>query len=94
MKHATLALLATAGLSSALTQQCSGKAVNEGGNFFCGAVDHILYQGVGGKGKYSAVTNMGSGGQCQKEDKAFNGPLAPLDEGVSLSISLINKLRY
>lgn len=83
MKQTTL-LLASAGLASALTQQCSGTAADEGGNWFCGAVSHILYQGIGGKGSYKAVTNMGTTGECSQQDKAYGGPLAPLDEDVSL----------
>lgn len=83
MKTAALALLASAGVSNALIQQCNGKAVDEGGNWYCGAVNHILYQGLGGKGSFKAVTGMGSGGECNYEEKAFSGPLAPLDEDVS-----------
>lgn len=87
MKQTTLAMLATAGMGvSALTQQCTGTAVNEGGNYFCGAVDHILYQGLNTKGTYKAVTNMLSTGECQKTDQAFSGPLAPLDQDVRLSM--------
>ncbi|KAJ3498421.1 hypothetical protein NLG97_g1128 [Lecanicillium saksenae] len=84
MKHAAIALVATANMAAALTQQCSGSAVNEGGNFFCGAVNHILYQGIGGSGNYERITNMGANGECQKEVKTFSGPLAPLDEGLSM----------
>ncbi|KAJ6785544.1 hypothetical protein PWT90_09739 [Aphanocladium album] len=84
MKHATIALVATANMAAALTQHCSGIAVNEGGNYFCGAVNHILYQGIGGSGSYDRVTYMGPNGECQKETKTFSGPLAPLDEGLSL----------
>lgn len=83
MKHAAVALLASANIAAALTQQCSGTAVNEGGNFFCGAIDHILYQGLGGSGSYEVVTSMGPTGECQKAQKAYSGTFAPLDEGVS-----------
>lgn len=83
MKPSAL-LLATAGVASALTQQCSGTAKDEGGNWFCGAVDHILYQGIGGKGSFKAVTNMDNNGNCIFEDNAYKGPLAPLDSDVSL----------
>ena len=79
----SIALLAGAGSASALVQQCTGTARDEGGNWFCDAVDAILYQGLGGKGTYKAVTNMGASGNCDKKDVAYNGPLAPLDEDVS-----------
>ncbi|KAK8141313.1 target of Sbf, partial [Beauveria asiatica] len=83
MKYTPIPLVAMAASMAAasLTQQCSGTAVNEGGNFFCGAVQHILYQGIGGSGSYEAVKSMSATGECQKETKTFSGPLAPLDEG-------------
>ena len=83
MKHSTWFVLAFAGWASARTQDCSGTAVDEGGNWFCGEVSHILYQGLVGKGSFKAVTSMGSNGECQMEDKPYGGPLAPLDEDVS-----------
>lgn len=83
MKYATTLLLASAGWASALTQACTGTAKNEGGNWFCGVVNHILYEGIQGKGSFKAVTGMSSTGECSTEDKAYSGPLAPLDEGVS-----------
>ncbi|KAM3514033.1 hypothetical protein MY11210_002350 [Beauveria gryllotalpidicola] len=86
MKYTPIPLVAMASSMAAasLTQQCSGSAVNEGGNFFCGAVDQILYQGIGGSGSYEAVKSMSATGECQRETKTFSGPLAPLDEGLSL----------
>lgn len=83
MKYSTPLLLASASWASALTQQCSGTAVNEGGNWFCGKISHILYEGIVGKGSFKAVTGMGSNGECHMEDKPYGGPLAPLDEDVS-----------
>ncbi|ATY59768.1 hypothetical protein A9K55_002796 [Cordyceps militaris] len=85
MKY-TIPLVAMANIATVagLTQQCTGRAVNEGGNFFCGAVEHIVYKGVGSAGSYQAVKGMTSTGECQKEAKSFSGPLAPLDEGLSL----------
>lgn len=83
MKYTTSVLLASMGWASALQQQCSGTATNEGGNWFCGAVNQIVYQGIKGSGKFKAVTNMGSDGECTFEDKHYSGPLAPLDEDVS-----------
>lgn len=63
-------------------QQCTGSAKEEGGNWFCGAVDQILYSNVGHPGTYKAVSHMGSDGSCKFEDKAFTGPLAPFNEEV------------
>lgn len=84
MKYTPFALLASAGLGSALTQACSGVAKEERGNWFCGAVDHILYQGFSGNGSFQAVTHMGSDGECRQEPKTYSGSLAPLNEGLSL----------
>ncbi|KAM5355463.1 hypothetical protein ACJ41O_002109 [Fusarium nematophilum] len=86
MKFTTPALLASAGLASALTQQCTGTALEEGGNWFCGAVKQILYEGFAGSGTYKAVTNMGESGQCDSEDIPYSGPLAPLDEDLSIHV--------
>jgi hypothetical protein len=91
MKYATSVLLASAGLASALTQQCSATAKNENNNWFCGAVSQILYQGFRGQGNYKAVTDMTPSGECRQTDKAYNGPLAPLDEGVSQLSCLVPK---
>ncbi|KAL9947378.1 target of Sbf [Verticillium nonalfalfae] len=65
-------------------QQCTGSAKDEGGNWFCGAVDQILYSNVGHPGTYKAVSHMGSDGSCNFEDKAFTGPLAPFNEELAL----------
>ncbi|RMJ17108.1 hypothetical protein CDV36_003190 [Fusarium kuroshium] len=86
MKFTTPVLLASAGVASALTQQCTGNALNEGGNYFCGAVKQILYEGFAGSGSYKAVTNMGNNKQCDTEDVPYSGPLAPLDEGLSVHV--------
>lgn len=84
MKFTATILLATAGWTSALTQQCStSQGVNEGGNWFCGAVNQILYEGIRGSGSFKAVTAMGANGECLTEDKPYTGSLAPLDEDVS-----------
>ncbi|GAB0137539.1 hypothetical protein EsDP_00005799 [Epichloe bromicola] len=86
MKYTISVLLASAGWASALKQQCSGTAINEGGNWFCGAVDQIIYQGIQGSGKFQAVTHMGRNGECKFEDKPYSGPLAPLDDDLSIHI--------
>ncbi|OAA46888.1 hypothetical protein NOR_02524 [Metarhizium rileyi] len=85
MKYTPSALLASVGLSAALTQQCTGgSAVNEGGNWFCGSVNQIIYQGIRGNGGFQAVTDMSSTGKCLQEHQRYDGPLAPLDQGLSL----------
>lgn len=86
MKYTTSVLLASAGWASAFKQQCSGTASNEGGNWFCGAVDQIIYQGIKGSGKFQAVTHMGPTGECKFEDQLFNGPFTPLDDDLSIHI--------
>ncbi|KPM38622.1 hypothetical protein AK830_g7950 [Neonectria ditissima] len=86
MKYTAAIVLASTGLSSALTQQCTGTAAEEGGNWFCGVIDQILYEGFSGSGTYKAVTNMGDNGQCDSEDVPYSGPLAPLDEDLSIHI--------
>ncbi|EQL01752.1 TOS1 protein [Ophiocordyceps sinensis CO18] len=86
MRLGSSLLLGSVGWASALTQQCSGVSVNESGNYFCGSVGHILYEGLGGKGKYDAVAAMDLGGNCDFVSKTYSGPLAPLDEGLSIHI--------
>ncbi|RSL44079.1 hypothetical protein CEP54_014828 [Fusarium duplospermum] len=86
MKFITPATLAATGLVSALTQQCTGTALNEGGNWFCGAIKQILYEGFTGSGTYKAVSKMTSDGQCIQEDVPYSGPLAPLDEDLSVHV--------
>ncbi|KAF6839655.1 hypothetical protein CMUS01_04217 [Colletotrichum musicola] len=79
MKSSTVVVLATATLGQAL-QQCSGTAKEEGGNWWCGLVNQILYSNVGHPGTYKAVSNMGDDGSCAFEDVPFSGPLAPFNE--------------
>lgn len=86
MKYTTAIVLASTGLASALTQQCTGTAAEEGGNWFCGAIEQILYEGFSGSGSYKEVTNMGASGECETKDTPYSGPLAPLDEDVSRSL--------
>ncbi|KAH0597834.1 hypothetical protein MHUMG1_04206 [Metarhizium humberi] len=85
MKYTAPVLLASAGLATALIQQCSSReAVDEGGNWFCGAVDQILYEGIQGKGSFKAVTEMSDAGECLQKDQSYGGPLAPLDQDLSV----------
>lgn len=82
MRRANWLLLSSAGCTLALTQQCHNGPVNEGGNYFCGNVAHLLYEGLRGNGQYDAVATMDSSGRCDFVSKTYSGPLAPLDEGV------------
>ncbi|KAG5663778.1 hypothetical protein KAF25_006363 [Fusarium avenaceum] len=86
MKLSTFSFLTYTGLASALTQQCTGNAVNEGGNWFCGAVNQILYQGFSSSGSYKAVTHMGNDGSCQFQPFSYGGALGPLSEDLSVHI--------
>ncbi|TDZ32056.1 PGA52-like protein [Colletotrichum spinosum] len=79
MKSSTVLMLASATVSHAL-QQCSGTAKEEGGNWWCGLVNQILYSNVGHPGSYKAVSHMGDDGSCTFEDVPFEGPLAPFNE--------------
>jgi len=61
-------------------------AVQDGiGNFFCpGGVKQIKYGGLDIPGKYRAVATMDNSGTCTYEDRAYSGPIAPYDEGLSM----------
>jgi len=83
MKYTTAAVLASAGLAHASIQGCTGSSSLFAGNWYCGAVNHILYSNVGHPGKYKQVTNMAADGSCHTADATFSGPIAPFNEGVS-----------
>ncbi|KFX94569.1 hypothetical protein V490_04306, partial [Pseudogymnoascus sp. VKM F-3557] len=72
------------GASSVVADQCASGSTQDGGNFFCQLVDAIQYSNVGGSGSYNKVTHMGTDGKCASSPTAYSGPLAPLDEEVSL----------
>ncbi|KYK54682.1 hypothetical protein DCS_06642 [Drechmeria coniospora] len=87
MKYSDALLLASAGSAAGLVKQCSsGKPVEENNNYFCGEVKHLRYEGIMGDGSYKSVTGMTDSGGCPTESKSFHGPLAPLDEGLSIHI--------
>ncbi|EWG36737.1 hypothetical protein FVEG_00632 [Fusarium verticillioides 7600] len=86
MKVTNLSILAYVGFATALTQQCSGSAVNEGGNWFCGVIDQILYEGFSSSGSFKAVTKMGDDGSCDQEPFSYDGALGPLSEDLSVHI--------
>lgn len=66
---------------------CGNAATNENNNYYCKAVKAIAYSGVGGSGSYKVPTSM-SGGACAQAPKSYDGPMAPMDEDVSGTISL------
>lgn len=74
----------TASLATASAQACaSGTAEQVGGNWYCSAVDSIAYSNFGSSGEYNEITSM-EGGSCSSTPKKYNGPLAPLNDEVSL----------
>jgi len=75
------AALITAGLASAT--DCSGPVINS--ISYCNAVDQIVYDDLGYSGTYQDVTGMDLDScTCNYATKAFSGPLAPLNEGLSV----------
>lgn len=100
MKAATgIALLASAGFTSAATlgrpaaspraaessqQLCALGSVDENGNYFCQAVNQILYTNMGtSDASYQDVVFMDpQTGECQKQAQTISGGLAPFDEPV------------
>ncbi|KAG9230175.1 putative TOS1-like glycosyl hydrolase-domain-containing protein [Amylocarpus encephaloides] len=63
---------------------CHLGSTNIDGNEYCQAVQAIRYSNIGTPGTYSEVTNMAPDGTCLSKPKHFSGPLAPLDEEISL----------
>ncbi|KAK2594984.1 target of Sbf [Conoideocrella luteorostrata] len=91
MKYSASTVLASAGWAAALTRDCSNAKMDGGAAlgakiWSCSSVEQILYEGIQGNGVYKAVTHMDAGGECSFEDKSYKGPLAPLDEGLSIHI--------
>lgn len=75
------AALASFGLVSATS--CTGPVINS--ISYCNAVDQITYNDVGYSGEYQDVVGMDLDScTCNYAPKAFSGPLAPLNEGLSL----------
>ncbi|KAI9811363.1 MAG: target of Sbf [Pycnora praestabilis] len=59
-------------------------AVEIAGNYYCSEVTAITYKNVGGSGSYQATTNMADDGTCSQASTAYSGPMAPMDEEVSM----------
>lgn len=89
----------TAGAVLAATLQlvtadnCGQGSHEEKGNFYCQPVKAITYSGVGASNSYNAVTSMGDNGLCTSQPKPYSGPLAPLNEEVSLHFAGPLKLK-
>jgi hypothetical protein len=76
----TAALLA-ATITPAIAQ--SDACADDGGNWFCQAVNAITYTQVGGSGTYNRITAMDSNsGACSSSPYDYSGTMSPLDEEV------------
>ncbi|KAI7570698.1 hypothetical protein KC343_g7509 [Hortaea werneckii] len=84
----TAATLFAASVVADKRDLCSDGSVDDGGNWYCQAVEAITYTGVGGQGSYNRITNMNPdadpGSQCSSESRGYSGNLSPLDEEVSM----------
>jgi len=81
---AASAILA-ASVSGVAADLCSKGSVDDGGNWYCQAVDAITYTGMLGKGSYNKITSMDSNsGACSSTPYGYSGSMSPLDEEVSL----------
>ncbi|KAH8787427.1 putative TOS1-like glycosyl hydrolase-domain-containing protein [Hyaloscypha sp. PMI_1271] len=81
-----VALAALLSVGNVLADLCAmGPKQELNGNWFCQPVKAIQYSNVGSSGSYRQITSMNSQtGSCEYQMKAFSGPLAPLNEEVSL----------
>ncbi|KAI9841081.1 MAG: target of Sbf [Thelocarpon superellum] len=71
-------------ISGSLADNCAaGGGADSLDNFYCQPVQGITYSNVGSSNSYNEVTSM-NGGSCGSSPKAYSGPIAPLDEEVSL----------
>jgi len=74
------AALASFGFASA---SCNGPVI--GGISYCNSVEQITYNDLGYSGTYKDVSGWDSNScTCSYQSKSFSGPLAPLNEGLSL----------
>ncbi|KAI1501207.1 putative TOS1-like glycosyl hydrolase-domain-containing protein [Biscogniauxia marginata] len=88
MKYSA-ALLAggAASVAYALNLGAACDAIEDGGNWYCSnPVSQFLYSDLNFPGKYRAVASMDTSGGCTFKDKAYQGPLAPYDEDLSIHI--------
>lgn len=76
------ALSLLAGASSLVSAQ---SCQNIAGNYYCSAVDQIIYNNVGYSGSYQKVTNFDTSDcSCSQAPQSFSGSLSPLDEELSV----------
>lgn len=80
MRYTAGAALLAASAATVAADDCSQDGY---GNYYCNAVDSIVYKGVGNSGTYSRVSSMNMGsGACSFENTGYSGSLAPFDEEV------------
>jgi hypothetical protein len=79
---ATVVAIAIAGASA---QACApNTAHEEGGNWYCQAVNAISYTNFGTPGQYNKVTSFNEGaGSCSSVSTDYAGGISPMDEEVS-----------
>ncbi|KAI1492763.1 putative TOS1-like glycosyl hydrolase-domain-containing protein [Biscogniauxia mediterranea] len=88
MKYSSVLLAGSAASGAyALNLGAICDAIEDGGNWYCSnPVSQFLYSDLNFPGKYRAVASMDNSGTCTFKDRAYQGPLAPFDEDLSLHI--------
>ncbi|EFE44181.1 hypothetical protein TRV_01074, partial [Trichophyton verrucosum HKI 0517] len=71
--------------ASVSTVAAEAGCTNDGGNWYCSAVDLITYSGFSTSGTYDLVTSM-SGGKCGSEKHEYSGVFGPLGEELSIHL--------
>ncbi|KAI5918685.1 putative TOS1-like glycosyl hydrolase-domain-containing protein [Camillea tinctor] len=86
MKYSSVLLAGSAASTAyALNLGAICDAIEDGGNWYCSnPVSQFLYSDLNFPGKYRAVASMDNSGTCTFKDRAYEGPLAPFDEDLSL----------
>jgi len=75
----------SAALFAAVVSADAGCTTDGHSNWYCQEVNAISYTGVGSPASYNKVTGMNpSNGQCSSTPFGYSGPLAPLNEEVSM----------
>ncbi|PGH18505.1 hypothetical protein AJ80_04475 [Polytolypa hystricis UAMH7299] len=77
--HLTVGAMLASVATVAANAGCAADSLN---NWYCSAVDSIAYTNFGSSGTYQEVTSI-NGGSCTQGEKAYGGPLAPLNGEVS-----------
>ncbi|KAK9365644.1 putative TOS1-like glycosyl hydrolase-domain-containing protein [Lipomyces kononenkoae] len=73
----------TLALGSASLAAAAAACTQLGGNTYCDPVSALSFDNVGFSGSYDEVTSMDNC-NCQKTSASFSGPLAPMNEDISL----------